>query len=152
MLNPTVQVFRLESPSWLKYLQIHQLSHYGTESVCALNDVTVFGKSAAEDLEDRLSQEASTEAAEQSALLLEEGTKDLDESSNLSSPPPPLDPNGRGRVVADGSLHSPTNSQDGGQKVAAEHLAMLLADDNIAKARSVPHLDLDLNACCAIMQ
>ena len=33
------------------------LSHYGTEAVCALNDVGVYGKSAAEDLEDRLNLE-----------------------------------------------------------------------------------------------
>jgi hypothetical protein len=50
------QAFKLENPSWLKYLQIRQLSHHGTEAVCALNDVCVYGKSAAEDLEDRLSQ------------------------------------------------------------------------------------------------
>lgn len=56
-----LQAFKLESPSWLKYLQIRQLSHHGMEAVCALNDVCVYGKSAAEDLEDRLSQENPTE-------------------------------------------------------------------------------------------
>ena len=38
------------------------LSHYGTEAVCALNDVGVYGKSAAEDLEDRLNLEVTEEA------------------------------------------------------------------------------------------
>ena len=56
-----LQAFKLESPSWLKYVQIRQLSHHGMEAVCALNDVCVYGKSAAEDLEDRLSQENPTE-------------------------------------------------------------------------------------------
>lgn len=48
--------------------------------------MTVFGKSAAEDLEDRLSQEASTEAAEQSALLLEENAKELESAVQLTIP------------------------------------------------------------------
>ena len=58
----SLQAFKLERPTWLKYLQIRMLSHYGTEAVCALNDVGVYGKSAAEDLEDRLNLEV-TEAA-----------------------------------------------------------------------------------------
>ena len=34
------------------------MTHYGNEPMCALNDVLVFGKSAAEDLEDQLSDTA----------------------------------------------------------------------------------------------
>lgn len=37
------------------------LSHHGAEAVCALNDLCVFGKSAAEDLEDQLSSEPNIE-------------------------------------------------------------------------------------------
>ena len=47
----------LEPPGWAKYVQLRLLTHYGSEPVCALNDVRVNGKSAAEDLEDRLAME-----------------------------------------------------------------------------------------------
>ena len=66
-----LQAFKLESPSWLKYLQIRQLSHHGMEAVCALNDVCVYGKSAAEDLEDRLSQEPPTDDPQEAGAILE---------------------------------------------------------------------------------
>ncbi|KAL0056086.1 hypothetical protein WJX82_007604 [Trebouxia sp. C0006] len=52
------QTFTVAEPAWLKYLQFHFLTHHGSEPMCALNDVLVFGKSAAEDLEDQLSDEA----------------------------------------------------------------------------------------------
>ncbi|KAL3139820.1 hypothetical protein ABBQ38_004118 [Trebouxia sp. C0009 RCD-2024] len=52
------QVFTVAEPVWLKYIQFHFISHHGSEPICALNDVLVFGKSAAEDLEDQLSDEA----------------------------------------------------------------------------------------------
>ena len=41
------------------------------EAVCALNDVCVYGKSAAEDLEDRLSQEAPTDNPQEVAAILD---------------------------------------------------------------------------------
>lgn len=50
-----LQAFTVPQPVWLKYLQFHFISHYGTEPICALNDILVHGKSAAEDLEDQLS-------------------------------------------------------------------------------------------------
>lgn len=53
-----VQTFTVSEPVWLKYLQFHFISHHGSEPICALNDILVFGKSAAEDLEDQLSDEA----------------------------------------------------------------------------------------------
>lgn len=53
-----LQTFTVAEPVWLKYLQFHFISHHGSEPICALNDVLVFGKSAAEDLEDQLSDEA----------------------------------------------------------------------------------------------
>ena len=52
-----VQAFGVEPPGWAKYVQLRLLTHYGSEPVCALNDVRVYGKSAAEDLEDRLAME-----------------------------------------------------------------------------------------------
>ena len=54
----SLQTFTVKEPVWLKYLQFHFISHHGSEPICALNDVLVFGKSAAEDLEDQLSDEA----------------------------------------------------------------------------------------------
>ena len=53
-----IQVFKIASPAWVKYLQLHILSHHGTEAVCALNDIRVYGKSAADDLEDQLAMDS----------------------------------------------------------------------------------------------
>lgn len=61
------QTFTVAEPAWLKYLQFHFLTHHGSEPMCALNDVLVFGKSAAEDLEDQLSDEALLTDAQDSA-------------------------------------------------------------------------------------
>ena len=53
-----VQAFRLPGDvPWAKFLQFHFQSHYGSEAVCALNDVRIFGKTASEDLEDSLAAE-----------------------------------------------------------------------------------------------
>lgn len=48
-----VQAFSIPSPAWVKFLQLRFVSHYGSEPVCALNELSVFGKSAVEDLEVR---------------------------------------------------------------------------------------------------
>lgn len=45
---------QVEGGPWAKYLQIRFLSQYGSEPVCAVNDIVVHGKSAAQDLEDQL--------------------------------------------------------------------------------------------------
>ena len=57
-------------------MQLRLLTHYGNEPVCALNDVRVYGKSAAEDLEDRLAMEAAAddEAAAEEECSLDEGS------------------------------------------------------------------------------
>lgn len=47
-------------PTWCKFLLLRWLNQHGTEPVCALNDLRVFGKSAAEDLEDRLAGDLGT--------------------------------------------------------------------------------------------
>lgn len=47
----------------MKYLQLHFLTHHGTEAVCALNDVRIFGKSAADDLEDQLALDPAFDAS-----------------------------------------------------------------------------------------
>ena len=70
-----LQGFHIDPPRWAKYVQLRLLTHYGSEPVCALNDVRVYGKSAAEDLEDRLAMEAAAddEAAAQEECSIDEG-------------------------------------------------------------------------------
>ena len=65
----------MDPPGWAKYVQLRLRTHYGSEPVCALNDVRVYGKSAAEDLEDRLAMEAAAddEAAAQEECSADEG-------------------------------------------------------------------------------
>ena len=65
-----MQAFRVTNPSWVKYIQLHFLTHHGSEPVCALNDVRVYGKSAADDLEDRLAMETSQACSCHMALCL----------------------------------------------------------------------------------
>ena len=48
-----LQAFSIASPAWVKFLQLRFVTHYGNEPVCALNELSVFGKSAVEDLEVR---------------------------------------------------------------------------------------------------
>ena len=77
-----MQAFHIDPPRWAKYVQLRLITHYGSEPVCALNDVRVYGKSAAEDLEDRLAMEAAAddEAAAQDECSLDE--RDAQESSH----------------------------------------------------------------------
>jgi len=49
-----VQTFQIDQPRWARFVMIKFLSHYGVEPVCAINSISVFGKSAAEELEDHL--------------------------------------------------------------------------------------------------
>jgi hypothetical protein len=37
------QLFRLENPMWARYLLLQVLSHYGSESVCAINGFAAYG-------------------------------------------------------------------------------------------------------------
>ena len=48
------QAFSIAAPAWVKFLQLRFVSHYGNEPVCALNELSIFGKSAVEDLEVRI--------------------------------------------------------------------------------------------------
>lgn len=50
------QDFVVEGPLWVHYLLIRFVTHYGNEPVCALNGIAVYGKSAAEELEDHLAE------------------------------------------------------------------------------------------------
>ena len=57
-LAVTLQV---TSSPWVKFLQLRFLTHYGTEPVCAINDIIVHGRGANEDLEELLSTDSEAE-------------------------------------------------------------------------------------------
>ena len=48
------QTFHIQQPMWVRYLFVRFLTHYGNEPVCAINGFAVFGRSAAEELEEQL--------------------------------------------------------------------------------------------------
>lgn len=48
----------------MKYLLFRFLTHHGSEPVCTVNDIAIYGKSAAEDLEDRLRLDEAEDAEE----------------------------------------------------------------------------------------
>ncbi|KFM28871.1 Uncharacterized protein slp1 [Auxenochlorella protothecoides] len=52
-----LQRFELQHPGWARYVLVRFLTHYSSEPVCAMNGIAVYGKSAAEELEDELAQE-----------------------------------------------------------------------------------------------
>ncbi|DBB07989.1 TPA: hypothetical protein ACH3X3_009365 [Trebouxia sp. C0006] len=80
------QTFTVAEPAWLKYLQFHFLTHHGSEPMCALNDVLVFGKSAAEDLEDQLSDEALlTDAQDSGEAKASEAAAPINANGNTDS-------------------------------------------------------------------
>lgn len=52
-----VQAFNVDNSRWVRYLLIRFLTHHGTESVCAINEISVYGTSAAEELEAQLAHD-----------------------------------------------------------------------------------------------
>lgn len=52
-----VQSFDIDNSRWVRYLLIRFLTHYGTENVCAINEIAVYGTSAAEELEAQLAHD-----------------------------------------------------------------------------------------------
>lgn len=94
----------MEPPGWAKYVQLRLLSHYGSEPVCALNDVRVYGKSAAEDLEDRLAMEAAADDDEAAAAEQQSSTEGLEQTQQQEGALPQLaidEPQSRGQPVED---------------------------------------------------
>lgn len=65
-----VQAFSVPAPEWVRFLQLRFTSHHGSEPVCAINDVRAYGKSAAEDLEDRLAVPEPAAVAEPAAAVV----------------------------------------------------------------------------------
>lgn len=52
-----VQVFAVDSSKWVRYLLVRFLTHHGAENVCAINELAVYGISAAEELEAQLASD-----------------------------------------------------------------------------------------------
>lgn len=55
------QEFSVDNPPWVRFMLFRFLSHYGNEPVCAVNGISVYGKSAAEELEAQLAEEGALE-------------------------------------------------------------------------------------------
>lgn len=107
-----LQTFQIEQPRWARFVLIKFLSHYGMEPVCAINSISVFGKSAAEELEDQLlATEEELMAAEGGGVgdvdgggeeetrgeeEEEEEVKGWVEGQVLITPPPPPPPSPAG--------------------------------------------------------
>ena len=104
-----VQSFQVAEPQWVKYVQLRFLSHYGAEPVCALNDVRILGKSAADDLEDRLAMEHAQEHAAQAESRQPQAAEPL---SLPSSPPAlPLVPDSAAQPAQNATLVLPSPTE-----------------------------------------
>ena len=133
-----VQAFHAEQPIWAKYLQLRFLTHYGSEPVCALNDVRVYGKSAVEDLEDRLALEAASDTDEE-----QEGGRELQQQEAASAEThaaPQLQPHNPEPVPAgkeDAAADQRSGSQDNGERApeGPPPISSAAADPTAAEVR-----------------
>ncbi|KAK9810439.1 hypothetical protein WJX72_010766 [[Myrmecia] bisecta] len=127
------QRFQMQHPGWVKFLQVHFLSQYGSEPVCAVNDIRVYGKSAAEDLEDRL----SIDAADDDPLAGSDGESESEmriPTGQLDPSMPPLAERGASRPASRKGLPRQLAEV---QKEGAERAHALAADlDALAAALS----------------
>ena len=97
----------MPTPAWVKYLQLHFISHHGTEAVCALNDIHVFGKSAADDLEDQLAMDPTFDPTTRPPLPTDPAAP-LPPAPQ-TEPRPPVEPSGEPVTVGgDASDQLPT--------------------------------------------
>ena len=76
-----VQVFAIAQPAWVRFVLLRFLSQHGSEPVCALNGVSLFGKSAAEEFEDQLAID------DEARLDLLQREPDLEEGVSLELEP-----------------------------------------------------------------
>ncbi len=109
-----MQVFPAQQPAWAKYLQLRFLTHYGSEPVCALNDVRVYGKSAVEDLEDRLALEAGQDGDDEQ----EQAQQEAVDAEAQSKPQPELEPEAAGNEAA--GVSQPPKPEDNGDGTASD--------------------------------
>ena len=136
-----VQAFTVVQPVWLKYLQFHFISQYGTEPMCALNDILVYGKSAAEDLEDQLSATSLPEDDVQADIKPESVTEQSEVQQQTR-------PNAAGPLIV--SQDTGADSQTDGQSDAAmadsstEGIVDVSNASGSASAHAGMHLLLDL--------
>lgn len=100
------QAFPAQQPAWSKYLQLRFLTHYGSEPVCALNDVRVYGKSAVEDLEDRLALEAAPDSDDEQEQEQPEAEDAAVEPNTQPQPQSLQEPEAAGKETA-GLSHPP---------------------------------------------
>lgn len=129
-----VQAFHAEQPTWAKYLQLRLLTHYGSEPVCALNDVRVYGKSAVEDLEDRLALEAASDTDEEQEVgqeLQEAAGAEIHPAPQLQPRPEPV-PAGKEDAVAT----QRSGSLDNGEGAAEQFLPI----SNVAAKHKAPEV------------
>lgn len=110
-----MQAFRVGSPAWVKYLQLHFLSHHGVEAVCALNDIRIFGRSAADDLEDQLAMDPSfdgtTRPPQQAEASVPQPPPALPtEGASASTPVQPATDNNSSAAYADPTMQPPPGS------------------------------------------
>ena len=80
---------QVEVGPWAKYLQLRFLTQYGSEPVCAINDIIVHGRSAAQDLEDQLAGDDAPAAQHPAAQLPPMPTRDVSSTSVTTRGDPP---------------------------------------------------------------
>jgi hypothetical protein len=98
------QSFKVQSPGWVRYLLIRFLTHHGSESVCAINGLAVYGTSAAEELEAQLADDGLAlglgEPAANNGVL---GTEDEPENKEVA--PVAAGTNDSQATGSDASMH-----------------------------------------------
>ncbi len=83
-----VQTFDIDNSRWVRYLLIRFLTHYGAESVCAINEISVYGTSAAEELEAQLAHDelvfdsVKEQSGEKNDTLVETTAPDVKDEDN----------------------------------------------------------------------
>lgn len=117
-----VQSFGVDSSRWVRYLLIRFLTHHGTENVCAINEIAVYGTSAAEELEAQLAHDELVFDS-----IKEEVTKEEVNSTTAESVP-----RGRRGNNATGLPHLEKNLTD-----QSERIVLIFNDTAISNMQKV---------------
>lgn len=117
------QEFQVQHPRWVRYLLVRFLTHHGSESVCAINELGVYGTSAAEELEAQLAQDEFMFDSETTAP-----PDDLNGTAEAGVGPDPVDTvSGAEKILDTGNNKTDSmddTSRHGGQDVTGvEHAA-----------------------------
>jgi hypothetical protein len=82
-----VQVFNFAAKEFTRYLLLHFTSHYGSESICTVNNVRVFGVTETEDLEAQLEAlHGSTIDATAATIAFASAAADLLDADDIDVP------------------------------------------------------------------